>query len=267
MPGTKEAALFFDIDGTIVSDILGTIPESTIEALSKAKKCGHKIFINTGRTACSTKPVLEQIEVSGYLCGCGTYIVYNNELLFWSSLPKERGYRYIDKMKECNVEGLLEGTEDIYFSEKTSRFEGLEKMRNVYAANVGIGRKTTMEEKNFEYDKLLICTDENSEKERFFEAIKEDLLPIDRLGGIYECVQKDYSKATAIEYMRTYLGFTMDQIYVFGDSSNDMAMFEYAKHTIAMGQHDPVLEPFTEYITDTVEDDGIYKAMKHYGLI
>ena len=34
-----------------------------------------------------------------------------------------------------------------------------------------------------------------------------------------------------------------------------------------MGHHDPVLEPYAEYITDTVENDGLYKAMEHYGLI
>lgn len=44
-------------------------------------------------------------------------------------------------------------------------------------------------------------------------------------------------------------------------------MFEYAAHAVAMGKHDKVLEPYTEYVTDTVENDGIYKAMVHYGLI
>lgn len=51
------------------------------------------------------------------------------------------------------------------------------------------------------------------------------------------------------------------------DSSNDQSMFEYAKHSIAMKKHDPVLDPYTEYVTDTVENDGVYKAMQHYGLI
>lgn len=54
---------------------------------------------------------------------------------------------------------------------------------------------------------------------------------------------------------------------MFGDSSNDLSMFEYAKHTVAMGEHDPVLEPYTEYITDAVEQDGIEKAMEYYRLI
>ena len=67
--------------------------------------------------------------------------------------------------------------------------------------------------------------------------------------------------------MRKYLGYDVDQIYVFGDSSNDLAMFEYAAHTVAMKNHDSVLEPYTEYVTDSVMNDGIEKAMKHYQLI
>ncbi len=34
-----------------------------------------------------------------------------------------------------------------------------------------------------------------------------------------------------------------------------------------MGDHDPVLDPYAEYVTDQVERDGIRKALLHYGLI
>jgi hydroxymethylpyrimidine pyrophosphatase-like HAD family hydrolase len=44
-------------------------------------------------------------------------------------------------------------------------------------------------------------------------------------------------------------------------------MFEYAEHAIAMGRHDSVLDPYAEFVTKTVENDGIAYAMKHYGLI
>ena len=42
-------ALFFDIDGTLVSFKTHSIPASTIEALEKAHAKGVKIFISTGR--------------------------------------------------------------------------------------------------------------------------------------------------------------------------------------------------------------------------
>ena len=63
-----------------------------------------------------------------------------------------------------------------------------------------------------------------------------------------------------------YFQMKLEDAYVFGDSSNDLAMFQYVKHAVAMGHHDPVLEPYTEFITRTVEEDGLAFAMKHYGL-
>ena len=56
-------------------------------------------------------------------------------------------------------------------------------------------------------------------------------------------------------------------MYVFGDSANDMDMFVCVKHAVAMGNHDRALEQEAEYVTDTVERDGIKKALEHYGLI
>jgi hydroxymethylpyrimidine pyrophosphatase-like HAD family hydrolase len=70
-----------------------------------------------------------------------------------------------------------------------------------------------------------------------------------------------------MEYMRKYLGAEIDDIYVFGDSSNDLVMFEYAKHNVAMGKHDPVLEPYAELITDDVDEDGIFHALEKLGII
>lgn len=262
----KKAALFFDIDGTILSISTLTVPESTIKALKLARAKGHEIFINTGRTVCALPANIKCLSFDGFLCGCGSYLVYHDEVLLSASFPMERGYRYIDEMKKCNVEGLLEGEEDTYFSERVYRFEQLEAERR-YAASLGLGRETTIEKKNFEYRKMLVCTDEKSDKERFFQVISEDFAVIDRRNGAYECIQKQYSKATAIAYMQHYLGFEKDQVYVFGDSGNDLAMFEYADHAVAMKVHDPMLDPYTEYVTDTVENDGIYKALLHYGLI
>ena len=47
-------ALFFDIDGTLVSFKTHQIPVSTIEALEAAKAKGIQIFISTGRRVSSS---------------------------------------------------------------------------------------------------------------------------------------------------------------------------------------------------------------------
>ena len=169
-------------------------------------------------------------------------------------------------MFECNLGGVAEGPEDVYFPERISRFDKLETTRR-YFREKGMGIERFMEQGGFIYDKLFIYADEKSSLESFLAFIAEDMEAMDRGGNAYEVIQKGYSKATACEFIVDKLGFTKDQVYVFGDSSNDLAMFEYADHAVAMGEHAEVLEPYAEYVTKTVEEDGIAHAMSRYGLI
>ena len=262
----KRSVLFFDIDGTLLSETTKKIPESAAEALSEAKKAGHLLFINTGRTICSIPSEIRRLPFDGFLCGCGTCIVYHDELLFARSLSPERGKAVIAKMFECDLGGIAEGPEDVYFPERISRFDKLESTRRYFRAK-GMGIECPLESGRFIYDKLFVYADEKSDLDSFLAFINEDMEVLDRGENAYEVIQKNYSKATACEFIVDRLGFEKDQAYVFGDSSNDLAMFEYADHAVAMGAHAAVLEPYAEYVTKTVEEDGIAHAMRHYGLI
>lgn len=68
----KVKALFFDIDGTLVSFKTHRIPQSTVDALEQAKKNGVEIYISTGRP----KQIINnlgQIEhlIDGYITANG----------------------------------------------------------------------------------------------------------------------------------------------------------------------------------------------------
>ena len=88
-----KKALFYDIDGTLLSDVTGEVPASAMEALRAAQEKGHLTFINTGRTICSLPPELKEMPFSGFACGCGTYISYGDEILLARSIPHRQGQR------------------------------------------------------------------------------------------------------------------------------------------------------------------------------
>ncbi len=100
----------------------------------------------------------------------------------------------------------------------------------------------------------------------FSRALGLDFEIIDRGSGFYECVPSQYSKATAIELVLKHYGIALEDAYVFGDSTNDLSMFEYAKNCILMGHHSVELEPYATFYTKNVEDDGVAYAMKKLGL-
>ena len=103
----NRAALFFDIDGTVLSEITKEIPASTIDALKRAHDAGHFLFINTGRTYCSVPVELKKLPFDGYLCGCGIYFTFDEEVIFEKHLDPERGDEIADYMTKCQIDALF----------------------------------------------------------------------------------------------------------------------------------------------------------------
>ena len=214
----ERSVLFFDIDGTILSEITKEIPKDAIEALKAAQAAGHLLFINTGRTVCSIPSEIRRLKFDGYLCGCGTYLLYGDELLFDHGIPEERGREIIRKAAECRLDCVAEGREDIYFPERFSRFENLEQSRRYFRAR-GLAMGQTLEKGGYTYDKLFVYSDTSSDLKTFLDFIEEDMEAIDRGGDTYEVIQKGYSKATACEFILERLGIPKERAYVFHGSS------------------------------------------------
>ena len=85
-------ALFFDIDGTLVSFKTHEVPESTIEALQKAHDRGNKIFISTGRPyqiINNLGPLQQRGLIDGYITMNGAYCFIGDNVLYKSPIPQE----------------------------------------------------------------------------------------------------------------------------------------------------------------------------------
>lgn len=262
----NRKALFFDVDGTLLSEITRTVPESAVRALSEARRLGHLVFINSGRVYCHIGAIKRLVEADGYLCGCGTCVIAEGETLYRYSIPHERGLQIKRDVLAYDLDGILEGMENCYLRKETSRIPEIERLRGVLAESGNVS-PYGWDEDCYEFDKLCVLADENSDRDGFFESLRPDVEVIDRGNDFYECVPAGHSKATAIDLVLKKYGIPLEDAYVFGDSSNDLAMFEYAENAVLMGRHDAVLKPYASFITKTVEEDGIEFAMKELGLI
>lgn len=74
-------------------------------------------------------------------------------------------------------------------------------------------------------------------------------------------------KATGMEeFMRSY-GFSAAEVAAFGDGGNDVAMLRAAGVGVAMGNACDEALNAADYVTASVDDDGIAKALAHLGVI
>ena len=65
---------FFDIDGTLTSEVDGRVPKDAATAIARARANGNLMFINTGRCFQNVESRFREVGWDGYVCGCGTNI-------------------------------------------------------------------------------------------------------------------------------------------------------------------------------------------------
>lgn len=265
MNNKRTKALFFDIDGTLLSEKTRTVPESAKEALKQAREQGHLVFINTGRVRCHLQAIESQVEVDGFLCGCGTRVIAEGRVLYSHQITPERCAQVKKDIDECGLDGVLEGSEGCYCHRTPSRIPEVEELKNAVRES-GCPMPYDWEDEGYRFDKLYLGSDGESRCLELFGRLK-DFEIINRGDGFYECVPRGHSKATAIDLVLKHYGISLDDAYVFGDSANDLSMFRYARNCVAMGHHSPELDPYASFVTKDVEDDGIAYAMKELGII
>ena len=256
--------LFFDIDGTLLSHTTHSIPESAIMAIKKAKENGHLIFINTGRPFSLIDECIKSLKPDGYVCGCGTYIRYRDEVLFSYSIPLKRCLEIKDLIRKTNVDGALESKDTIYF-DNNIRNPFLNSLKQRYITNNFT--MSNFDDPMLSFDKFCIWFDELSDITYFKKAIENDFDYISRAKDFGEIVPKGYSKATGIQFLLDYFDIDINNTYAFGDSFNDEAMLSFVKNAIVMKNSDPELYKLAIFVTKDIDDNGIYYAMKHFNLI
>ena len=83
----------------------------------------------------------------------------------------------------------------------------------------------------------------------------------------YDVIPKQGGKTAGIESVLKHYGIKQEEIMAFGDAENDIEMLQYAKIGVAMGNADDEVKEAADYVTDTVDSDGIYKALKYYEVL
>jgi len=59
----------------------------------------------------------------------------------------------------------------------------------------------------------------------------------------------------------------MAETMAFGDGGNDLEMLSHACCGVAMANGTDALKHAADYVTDTVDEDGITKAMRYYSIL
>lgn len=261
--------LFFDIDGTLITtDGNRTFPESAKRAIRKARDNGHLVYINTGRVMANVDDFIRAVGFDGYVCGCGTYIVSEGKELFHNRLSHERCHKIAHMCRDCGMMAIFEHTAHTgYDRTLAADDEGYREILE-YFRQMGRRMIDDIDDPEFVFDKFACWYAEgNPHLREFKDALSAEFACIQREGNFLEVVPHGFSKATGIGYLMKRYDIPLSRVYAFGDSNNDLDMLRYVTNSIAMGVCTEEVAEAAGYRTDTVLNDGIEKAMQHFGLI
>ena len=75
------------------------------------------------------------------------------------------------------------------------------------------------------------------------------------------------SKKVGIDVFCKYFGIDLAETLAFGDGGNDIEMLKHVNIGIAMGNANPEVKAIADYVTDEVDNDGIWNALKYFGVL
>ncbi|MCD8048509.1 MAG: Cof-type HAD-IIB family hydrolase [Clostridia bacterium] len=261
--------IFFDIDGTIVTDVVvdseRVIPESCVRAIGEARKRGHLCFINSGRPYGNIDKDVLEIGFDGVASGCGTNIRIGNDEIFCATVEKSICRHILEMCKKCRMNGFFERKDTNFFTSNGPDGGWIIDFMESVKRNGGTVSMDT-ESEDFSFDKMCVFSDAGSDIKAFLNAAAEHFSIIDREKGFYELVPKGCSKGNAIKMIAERLGVPISDTYVLGDSENDIEMFNATPNSIGMGNGKSI-HNCVSFVTRDILDNGVEFALKHFGLI
>lgn len=259
--------LFFDVDNTLVDPRTHDVPESAVRALTRARANGHHLFINTGRVKSIMQAALQKLPMDGICYGCGSHIEYRGEILLEKFVPAEDVRIIRDAMLTDNIQGIFQGPEFCYFDDRTPRFPNyLAFIKSDYDQDYHAEMRS-MYEDDMKINKLMTFRTEESDYADYRARLAEKYQLVEQKNGYVEIMPLPYSKATAIDFLMEHLRIPAEDVYTFGDSTNDLPMLTHAGTSVCMGNGYEEVKKVVDYVTTAIDDDGILHALEHFALI
>ncbi len=277
----SSKVIFIDVDGTLV-DYENNLPESAVTAIRRARENGHRVYICTGRSRAEVYDNIWEIGLDGMIGGNGSYVEDAGEVVMHQLITYDQCVRIVDWLHERGLEFYLESNNGLFASEHFE--EASQGTMQEYSRRKGKANADTITTRDVFPDMIFdgeLYRDDLNKVSYLLGSYQDFLdtreqfpdLQNGTWGGAGETALfgdlgvKDITKAHAIDVLLDHLGASRKDTIAFGDAKIDIPMLEYCEIGVAMGSGGDEIRAMADYVTDGVDEDGLYNAFVHFGLI
>ena len=257
----KIKIIFFDIDDTLRNSKTGFIPSTIPTAFKQLRDKGILTGIATGRGIFGVVPEIKALKPDFFVTLNGAYIEdKKGNVIYSNKIAKDKVEEYITWTKEVGIDYGLVGSHAAKLSRRTEMisqaidpiYPDLEVDPDFYQKE-DIYQMWTFEEQG---DDLVLP-----------ESLASTLRMVRWHEHSSDVVPISGSKAAGVAKVVDQLGLKPENVMVFGDGLNDLELFDYAGISVAMGVSHEKIKEKADYITKTLEEDGIFDALEGFGMV
>ncbi|MEU9011992.1 HAD family hydrolase [Streptomyces sp. NPDC048479] len=253
-----------DLDGTLLRGD-DTVSERTRDALAAATAAGAAHIIVTGRAVPWTRHILDDLGYDGLaVCGQGGQVYHAGEHRLLTSVTLDRQLAGLALSKiEAEVGPLA-------VAASRDGLDGEVLVGPGYRVQEGplpvVAFEDPAELWSAPLNKVFLQHPELGDDAlaQASRATVGNLVDVVVAGpGVVEILPLGLSKATGLSLAARRLGLRASETIAFGDMPNDIPMFGWASHGVAMANAHDELKAVAHEITASNEHDGIAVVLEH----
>lgn len=254
-------AIFFDLDGTLLSHTTKCIPQNTVQALRKLRDKGIRIFMATGRhsTELERLPV-QDIRFDGYVTLNGQLCLdESGDVIFGAPFNENVTDDLTALFCEKRYPLALVETDRIYINYVDDTVRKAQCSISTPVPEIGTYENGKI------YQAIAFLT--RQEETVFEKYIPEGCRFARWCDNGVDIISDQGGKVEGIKYFCNSYGIERNEIMAFGDAENDIDMLKAVGIGVAMGNGGDCVRKIADYVTSDVDDDGIGKALRHFHVI
>ena len=257
----KIKVIFFDIDDTLRNSKTGFIPSTIPTVFQQLCDRGILTGIATGRGIFCVVPEIKALKPDFFVTLNGAYIEdKKGSVLYSHKIARDKVEEYIAWTKEVGIDYGLVGSHEAKLSRRT---EMISQAIDPIYPDLDVDPDFYQKEDIYQ----MWTFEDQGDDLTLPESLASTLRMVRWHEHSSDVVSISGSKAAGVAKVVDQLGLKPENVMVFGDGLNDSELFDYAGISVAMGiSHDKIKEK-ADYITKTIEENGIFDALEGFGMV
>ena len=254
-------AIFFDVDGTLVSFRTHQISDAVLDALHRLRAKGIKLFVSTGRHSIMLAQLRALFPFDGWITLSGQHCTCDGQVIYSNPIQRPAVEQLVAATQDNDFSCIFLESDDIYINRIDQSAQAFTQKLDLPLPPVQHPRRAL---DGRLYQAIALLTQEQDG----LLLGQAPLLKTTRWHpNFLDVLPASGGKDKGVDAMLAHFDIPLEDSMAFGDGENDLTMLAHVGIGVAMGSASDAVKAAADHTTGTVDEDGILSALVKFGLL